>query len=176
MKSPNLRHCQARSQNKGLTRASRLQTGPSPQETGRGGQSEMERGNHSRREASSTKLQAGFIANQDFLGFWMVDIRWEGCSQRSAPQKRRTPHLRRRIGCTPRKPSSRDGGGDKSQRPCLPNTWSPELLGPGKGTKRRPESARLWSTPVPEPERLRPGKCIQPRAGLEQFRTEQPRA
>ena len=28
------------------------------------------------------------------------------------------------------------------------------------------ESAPLWSTRVPEPERLRPGKCIQPRAGL----------
>ena len=159
MKSPNLRHCQARSQNKGLTRASRLRTGPSPQETGRGGQSETERGNHSPREASSTKLQAGFIANQGFLGFWTVDI-----------------HLRRCASCTTRKPSSRDGGDDKSQRQHLPNSWSPELLGPGKGTKRRPESAHLWSTPVPEPERLRPGKCIQPRAGLRQFSAEQPRA
>ena len=34
-------------------------------------------------------------------------------------------------------PSSRDGGGDKSQQLPSPNTWSPELLGPGKGTKRR---------------------------------------
>ena len=58
----------------------------------------MERGNHSRREASSTKLQAGFIANQDFLGFWTVDI-----------------HLRRCASCTTRKPSSRDGEDDKSQ-------------------------------------------------------------
>ena len=29
-------------------------------------------------------------------------------------------------------------GGDKSQQPRSPNTSSPELLRPGKGTKRRP--------------------------------------
>jgi len=28
------------------------------------------------------------VANQNFLGFWMVDIQWEGCSQISAAQKR----------------------------------------------------------------------------------------
>ena len=32
VKSPNLRHCQVRSQNNGLSRASRLQIGPSPTE------------------------------------------------------------------------------------------------------------------------------------------------
>ena len=57
-------------------------------ETGRRGQPEPEGGNRGPREASSTKLQAGFIANQEFLGFRMVDIHWEGRSQRSAPQKR----------------------------------------------------------------------------------------
>ena len=67
---------------------------PQP-ETGRRGQPEVEGGNHSPREAFSTKLQADFIANQDFLGFWKVDIRWEGRSQRSAPQKRHKAHLRR---------------------------------------------------------------------------------
>ena len=46
----------------------------------------------------------------------------------------------------PRKPSGRDGGGHKSQRPHSPNTSSPELLGPGKGTKCRPNRicAELW--------------------------------
>ena len=34
------------------------------------------------------------VASQDFLGFWMVDISREGCSQRSAPQKRHTAQLR----------------------------------------------------------------------------------
>ena len=67
--------------------------------------------------ASATKLQAGFIANQDFLGFWMVNIHWEGCSQRPAPQKRHTAHLRRRAHCTPRKLSGWDGGGNKMQPP-----------------------------------------------------------
>ena len=57
-------------------------------ETGRGGQPELEGGNHGPREASSTKLQADFIANPDFLGFWKIDICQEGCSQKSAPQKR----------------------------------------------------------------------------------------
>ena len=61
------------------------------------------------------QLQADFFANQDFLGFWMVEIWQEGHSQRSAPQKRHTAHLRRRARCTPRKPSGWDGGGIKSQ-------------------------------------------------------------
>ena len=76
VKSPNLRHCQARSQNKGLSkyqrRASRLWTGPSLLETSRWvvvGQPELEKGNHDPREAYFTKLQTGSIANQEFLGF-----------------------------------------------------------------------------------------------------------
>ena len=136
-KSPNLRHCQAHSQNKGLSRCSQLWTSHPPPETGRRGQPELEAGNRSPREASSTKLHAGFVANQDFLGFWTVGILQEGCSQRSAP-RRDTAHVRRHAGCTHRKLSGRDGGGDKSQQPCSPNTSSPELLGPGKCTKRRP--------------------------------------
>ena len=43
----------------------------------------------------------------------------------------------------------------------------PELLGPGKGTKRRPNqictSEGFLSA---EPERLRQGRCMKPRAGL----------
>ena len=111
MKSPNLRHCQARSQSKGLSRASRLWTGPSPAR----GQPEPEGGNRGPKEASYNKLQADFIANQDFLGFWTVDIHWEGHRQRSAPQKRHMAHLRRRACCTPRKPSGWDGRGNKLQ-------------------------------------------------------------
>ena len=64
-KSPNLRHCQAHSENKGLSkyqrRASQLRIGPSPtgdREAG-GGHPELERGKLGPREASSTKLQAG---------------------------------------------------------------------------------------------------------------------
>ena len=47
----------------------------------------------------------------------MVDIRQEGRSQRSAPQKRQTAHLRRRTCCTPRKPSGWHRRGDKTQPP-----------------------------------------------------------
>ena len=38
------------------------------------------------------------------------------------------------------------------------------------------ESVPLRTTRVPEPEQLRPGRCMQPRAGLRQFPAEQPRA
>ena len=120
-KSPNLRHCQARSQNKGQSKASPLQTYPSPSCDRQAKAARAGRGQLRPQEALSTKLQAGFVANQDFLGFWTVNI----C-------------LRRCAGCTPRKLSGRDWGGNKSQKPYSPNTWSPELLGPGKGTKRRP--------------------------------------
>ena len=71
---------------------------PIPARVGRQGQPELEEGNCGTREASFTKLQAGFVANQDFLGFWTVNIR-----------------LRRFASYTPRKPSGRDGGGGKSQ-------------------------------------------------------------
>ena len=53
-------------------------------------------------------------------------------------------------------------------------TW---LLGPGKGTECRPnKSAPLRTIRVPEPEWLRPGRCMQPRASLGQFPAEQPTA
>ena len=53
----------------------------------------------------------------------------------------------------------------------------PELLGPGKGAKGRPN--RICASEGylrAEPERLRPGRCMQPRAGLRQFPVEQRRA
>ena len=142
VKSPNLGHQEARSQNKALRRASQLQTSTFPSSDRQARQSELDAGNCSPREALSTKLQAGFIANQDFLGFWMVDICQEGCSQRSAPQKRHKAHLRWARMLPPRKLS----GWDKEVIRRTPHlgsvrlqsTWLPELLGPGKGTKHRP--------------------------------------
>ena len=152
MKSPNLRHHQARSQNKGLSRTSRCGSAHPPLDTGRRGQPEPEGGNHGPRQASYTKLQAGFIANQDFLGFWMVDIRQEGCSQRSAPQKRHMAHLRRHAHCTPRKLSDWDWGGNKTQPPTggdcahqAPGHLSCLDLGRAQSTGPT-ESAPLWST------------------------------
>ena len=115
------------------------------------GQPELERGKLGPREASSTKLQAGFVANQDFLGFWMVDIHWEGRSQRSAPKKRHMAHLRRHTGCTSRKPSGRDGGGDKLQLStggdCAHQAPHLSYSDLGRAQNAGPtKSALLWST------------------------------
>ena len=115
------------------------------------------------------------VANQVFLGSWMVDICQEGCSQRSAPQRRHTAHLRRHSHCTPRKPSSWDGGGDKTPPPTwgecscqAPGHLSCSGLGRAQSTGPT-ESVPLWSTREPKPEQLRPGKCTQPRACFRQF-------
>ena len=94
-----------------------------------------------------------------------VDICQEGCSQRSAPQKRHVAHWRRAHPRQPRNPSGWNGEVVRHthhlRRVRLPSTWSPELLGPGKGTKRRPNqvcacveylsSLDLGSTCNPEP-------------------------
>ena len=117
------------------------------------------------------------VANQVFLGSWTVDIRQEGHSQRSVPQRRHTAHLRWCCGCAPRKPSGWDWGGDKTPRP----TWgecarqAPGCLSSsdlGRAQNAGPTvSVPLWSTQEPEPERLRPrrGRCMQPRARFRQF-------
>ena len=176
-KSPN--HRQARLQNTGLSRASRLGPAHPPQGTGRRRQPEPEGGNRSPREASYTKLQTDFVANQDFLGFWMVNIHREGhSSQRSASQKRYLAHMRRCAHCTLRKLSGWDGGGDKSQ-PSTGGDYAPQEPGHlgcsdlGQAQNAGPtKSVPLWSTRVPKPERLRPGKCTQPRAGVRQFPAE----
>ena len=99
---------------------------------------------------------------------------WEGRSQRSAPQKRHTAHLRQHDCCASRKPSGWDWGGNKTH--C---TWEecahqvPSCLGCsdlGRAQNAGPtESAPLWNTREPEPEWLRPGKCTQPRACFRQF-------
>ena len=155
-KSRNLRHCQARSQNKGLSGASPLRTSPFPAGDREGSQSR--KGAIGPREASDIKLQA------DFSGLWAVDIHREGCRQRSAPQDRHTAHLRRRASCSPRKPSGWDGGGDKTQ-PSIggdstrqaPGHLSRSDLGRAQNAGRT-ESAPLGSTREPGPEWLRPGK------------------
>ena len=80
-----------------------------------GGQPEPERGKVGPRDSipyqTANKLP---VSNQDFLGFWTVDICWEGCSQRSAPQKRHTEH--QRLACTlpPRKLRGWDQGVNKT--------------------------------------------------------------
>ena len=82
------------------------------------------------------------VANQDFWGFWMVDICRGGRNQRSAPQKNHMAHLRQALPLPPRKLSSWDRGGDKMHPPpgetALTKHWSPKLRRPGKGTKHMP--------------------------------------
>ena len=111
-------------------------------------------------------------ANQVFLGSWTADILQEGRSQRSAPQRRHTVHLRRCSRCAPRKPRLGRGGG-KTHRPPgesalakhpvagAARTWE------GHKTQAQP-SVPLWTTREPGPEQPRPGKCTQPRALLRQ--------
>ena len=114
------------------------------------------------------------VANQVFLGSWMVDICQEGLSLRSAPQRRHTAHLRRCSRRAPGKTSRWDRGGDKMH--C---TWGVcahqapgclSCLDLKRAQNAGPtQSVPLWSNREPEPEWLRPGKCMQPKAHFRQF-------
>ena len=174
-KSYKLRHCQACSQNKGLSkyqrRASQLRTSPSPaggREAG-GLQPELERDNLGPRDGILYQTASRLpVANQVFLGSWMVDIHQEGRSQRSAPQRRHMAHLRQRSCCAPRKLSDPDRGSDKThltwgECACqAPGHLSCSDLGRAQNTCPT-KSGHLESTP--EPERLSPGKHTLPWAG-----------
>ena len=122
------------------------------------------------------------VANQVFLGSWMVDICQEGHSQRSALQRRHTAHLRQYSHCIPRKPSAGTREVIRRTAPywgeCAhqaPGHLSCSDLGRAKNTALT-KSAPLWSTQEPEPEWLRPGKFMEPRGILDSFRAEQPGA
>ena len=159
-------------------------TGPFPfrgREAG-GSQSRKARGNLGPRygilHQTASRLP---VASHVFLESWRVDICQEGRSQRSAPQRRHTAHPRRHSHCTPRKPSGWEGGGDKTHRPpgrgCSPSTWSPELLRPGKGTKRRPNRACAFvECREPEPEGSDLGSACNTGPALHSFPAEQPGA
>ena len=150
----NLRHSLAGSQKEGLReyqrRASRLCTGPSlpggreaglrqPEPAGKG-LLQPQPWDDILHQTMSRLLDA----NQVFLGSWMVDICQEDHSLRSAPQRRAAGHPGN---------SSRSREVIKTHRPPgtvrSPSTWSPEMLGPGKGTKRHP-THRDWDRTVSE--------------------------
>ena len=82
-------------QNKGRTerslrRASRLPAHPLQEAGGRG---EGKGANSAPEMASPTKLQTDSQSLiKDFLRFWMIDIRREGCAWRPAPQNRHQAH------------------------------------------------------------------------------------
>ena len=152
MKGSNLRCSLGQSQNKGLSRhrrrASGLCTGPYlPPEAEKqlcDSQSWKARGNLSPRDQHPPPNceQIPPVASHVFLGSWKVDICQEGQGLRSAPQRRHMAHLRRRSRGAPGKPHSRSREVTKMHRPPgmvrLPSTWSPEMPGPGKGTKHIP--------------------------------------
>ena len=161
MKGSKLRRCP---QNEGLSgdrrRASGMQPGPRPaggKEPG-GQQPEPEgRGKLGPRDRVIHQTASRLpVASQVSVGSWAVDIHQEGGSQRSAPQRRRTARLGGRSCCGPGIWAA--GTGEVMSRTAhlgrlpSPSTWSPELLGPGKGTKRRPnwacasvEDPRTWT-------------------------------
>ena len=125
MKSSNLRHSLTSSQNEGLheyqRRASWLWSSPSlppnplpeAERQARDNQSQKARGNLGPRDGIFHQIVSRLkVAIQVFLGFWMVDIHQEGCSQRSAPQRRHTAHVRWCSGGATRKPRGWDQGGD----------------------------------------------------------------
>ena len=167
-KGSNLTHSLAHSQNKGLgkyqRRASQLYTDPSPHLRGR----EARAGRQGAavisvpEMASSTKLSRLPVANYIFLRSWIIDIRQEGHSLRSAPQRRHTAHLRQ---CSHGESGKLSGQMQEVIKTYhaprtvrLPRTWSPELLRPGKGTKCTPSLVCALAE-YPRPEQLRPGKC-----------------
>ena len=93
---------------------------PPPEEERQAGgsQSQKTRGNFSPRDGILHQTVSRLpVANQVFLGSWMTDICQEGLSQRSAPQRRRTAHLRQCSHCAPRTLSSWDWGGDETHHP-----------------------------------------------------------
>ena len=170
----------ALSQNKGLRehqrKASRLHTGPSPTTGGREAgepQPELEGKGQSRpqRWHPPPNVSRPSVANHVFLGSWTVDIRQEGHSLRSAPQRRHTAHLRQ---CSHGESGKLSGQMQEVIKTYhaprtvrLPRTWSPELLRPGKGTKCTPSLVCALAE-YPRPEQLRPGKCRKCRVRFRQ--------
>ena len=104
----------------------------------------------------------------------MVDICQEGHSLRSAPQRRHTVHLSQ---CPCGAPRKRVAGTREVTRctaylrQCTrqaPGHLSCSDLGKAQNTCLT-KSVPLWSTQEPEPEQLRPGKCVKCRACFGQF-------
>ena len=139
---------------------------------GVGSASQSRKGANSAPErASPTKLRTGFqFLTKDFLRFWTVDIYQEGRSQRSAPEKTHMAHLRQ---CT-QETKWLGRGGDKmhhTKGECAHQASGHLSCSDlGRAQNAGPtKSAPLWSTQEPEPEQLRPGKCMQPSAHFRQF-------
>ena len=117
VKSSNLRHCRPAHRTKDWenTRgqlSSSEQAHP-PLDAGRqvsDSQNQRERGKLVPRDSILYQTASRLpVANQVFLGSWMIGIHQEGRSQGSGPQRRHTAHLRWCSCCADRKPSDWDG-------------------------------------------------------------------
>ena len=121
-------------------------------------QPEPEGDNRSPREALSTKLWAVFFAKTSW-GSGQSTSAWEGVPVvHSENQAAGTGKAISRSYCTRQTP----------HHLSCSDLRKAQNAGPI-------ESVPLRATWVPEPEQLRPGRCMQPRAGLERFLEEQPR-
>ena len=144
-----------------------------PQKTGRQGQPEPEGGNCGPREASSTNCkQASLLTKTSWDSGWSTstgrvaardqlprrDIwhTWEGAL--AVHPENQAAGTGKVISCSN---CARQAPGHLS---CL-DLGRPQNAG-------QTDSVPLWSTWVPEPEQLRPEKCIQPRASLRKFPAE----
>ena len=117
------------------------------------------------------------VANQVFLGSWMVGIRRKGRSQRSALQKRNTAHLRRLSRCAPRKPSGWDWGGDKTPCPTWGECAHQESGGLSCSDPGRAQSSGLCGVPKNlNLSSLDLGSAYNPGPALDSSPAEQPRA
>ena len=110
MKSPNLRHCQAHSQNKGLSRASWLQTRPSPAGHRQARAARVRRGLSPppERHPIPNCKQTSLLTKTSWDSEWLTSA--QRVAVRDHPPRRNT-----HTHCTPKKPSGWDRGGDKSQ-------------------------------------------------------------
>ena len=171
MKSPNLRHSRGSSQNKGLSkfqRTARLQTIPSPLETGRqAGQLEPDRGNIGPRKASSTKLKAGtqLLTKTSWDSGWLAST-GRVTARDQLPRRDAWHTLDRHAHCHPGNQASWTGEvirytphlGRLLQAPGHLSCWD---LGRAQNTGPT-ESTPLWSTQEPYLSSLDLGSAHNP--------------
>ena len=139
------------------------------------GSSQRRKGaNSSPETAFLTKLQSGFwlLTKTSWDSGWLTST--GRVTARDQLPRRHTSHQRMHNRCHPANGAA--GARELIRRTrhlgrvCSPSTRSPELLGLGRAQNAGPtEPVPLRSTRESEPERLRPGKCMQPRACFKQL-------
>jgi len=152
------RHHQAHSQNKGLSRASPAHP-PAWWKAGEGSQSQKQAIAAPERHYLPNCKQVSLLTKTSW-DFGQLTSTWEG-----AP----VVHPENQVTGTGEAINCSDHARQTPGNLSCSDLGRTQNVGPT-------ESAPLKNTRVPEPKWLRPGKYIQPRAGLRQFPAEQPRA